>query len=245
MCLVYKTASDMAEPEAILRTGGSEQGLLFDSLTVESNAEIAQATESALRKRVSGRMMYNTWLAMLSNDLVNDCKVDMALWRVLANIWRYGKRKEFDLADESAQVLRGAMHRTSHEYIRYIGVTRFRDIGGLFYAELEPDCDVLPLLAEHFSARLADQSWIIHDLCRKKAALYNMKTWVITDITPQFPSEKSKKINKADKYQDLWREFFRSTTTIQRLNYKTQRGHMAKKYWKHLTETPGELHGKM
>ncbi|MDR1730765.1 MAG: hypothetical protein LBR61_01590 [Synergistaceae bacterium] len=28
------------------------------------------------------------------------------------------------------------------------------------------------------------------------------------------------------------------------MNYKCQRNHMPRKYWKHLTENPGELNGK-
>ena len=243
MCLVYRIAEDEAVPDAILRPSDAELGLLFDIVTIENNLGIAQATENALRKRISGRMLTYAWFALLSCDLIGGRNVDMALWRVLADIWKWGKKKEFDLADESIGVVRKAAHRTGHEYNRFLGVVRFRDLGGLFYAELEPDCDVLTLLADHFSARLADQGWILHDLRRKKAAVYNMKTWVVADMPPLVPAL-AENIEKDDAYQNLWREFYRSTTTTQRLNYKTQRGHMPKKYWKHLTETPGELNGK-
>ena len=166
--------------------------------------------------------------------------MDMALWRMLAYIWKRGTKTEFNLADESTGVVRKAARRTGCEYNKYLGIVRFKDLGGLFYAPLEPDCDVLTLLADHFSARLSDQGWILHDLRRKKAALYNTKAWIVTDMPPPAPGS----VEKDDAYQDLWREFYRSTTTAQRMNYKTQRGHMPKKYWKHLTETPGEFHGK-
>jgi len=240
MCLVYRTAEDKAVPEAIIRPGYAELGFLFDTVTVGNNSVIAQATENALKKRVSGRMLSSVWLALLACDLSGGQNVDMALWRTLASIWRWGKKKELDLADESVNVVRKAALHTGYEYNKYLGVVRFRDLGGLFYAEMEPDCNVLTLLADHFSARLADQGWILHDLRRKKAALYNMKTWVVADMPPLIANS----IEKDDTYQDLWREFYRATTTAQRLNYRTQRGHMPKKYWKHLTESPGELHGK-
>ena len=240
MCLVYRTAKDKAAPDAILRPSDAELGFLFDTATIEINSEIAQATAHALKKRASGRMLSDAWFALLSCDIHGGRNVDMPLWRVLANVWERGKKAEFDFADESVLAVRKAAQRTGSEYNKYLGIVRFRNLGGIFYAELEPDCDVLALLADHFSARLSDQGWILHDLRRKKAALYDMKTWIIADMPQPAPGS----IEKDDIYQELWREFYRGTTTTQRLNYKTQRGHMPKKYWKHLTETPGEFSGK-
>lgn len=239
MCLVYRIARDKAAPDAILRPSDMGLGLLFDVVEIENNFEIAQATANALKKRISGRMLSCAWFALLSCDLSGGRNVDMALWRMLANIWERGKKTELDLADESAHIVRKAALHTGREYNKYLGLARFRGIGGIYYAELEPDCDVITLLADHFSARLADQSWILHDLRRKKAVLYDTKAWVVTDMPPALDAMK-----KDDAYQDLWREFYRSTTIVQRLNYKTQRGHMPKKYWKYLSEMPGEFHGK-
>jgi probable DNA metabolism protein len=82
---------------------------------------------------------------------------------------------------------------------------------------------------------------VLHDLRRGKAAVFDTRSWFVTDMdlprTPAATEEESA-------YQELWREFYRSTTTRGRLNYKVQRGNMPKKYWKHLVENPGELHGK-
>ncbi|MCL2011017.1 MAG: TIGR03915 family putative DNA repair protein [Synergistaceae bacterium] len=244
MCLVYRTAKDKNAPEAILRPSDAEPGFLFDTVTIKNDFEIAQATANALKKRISGRMLSDAWFALLSCDMTGGRAVDMALWRMLANVWERGKKTETDLADESAHVVRRAARRTGSEYNKYLGMVRFRDLGGIFYAELEPDCDVLTLLADHFSARLPGQGWILHDLRRKRAALYDMKEWIVTDMPPPAAGP-IENIEKGDAYQDLWREFYRATTTAQRLNYKTQRGHMPKKYWKHLTENPGEFHGNM
>ena len=240
MCLVFKTAEDKIVPDAILRPSDAEHGFLFDVFTIKNNSGIAQATANVLKKRISGRMLSHAWFALLSCDMSGGRNVDMALWCMLANVWKRGKKEEFDLVGEPNRVVYKAARRTGYEYNKYLGMVRFRSLGGIFYAELEPDCDVLALLADHFSARLSDQGWILHDLRRGKAALYDMKGWIITDMSSRITGS----IEKYDVYQDLWREFYRSTTKVQRLNYKTQRGHMPKKYWKHLTETPGEFHGK-
>jgi probable DNA metabolism protein len=241
MCLIHRTAQDRAEPEAIIRPSDAELGVLFDTTAVENDPKIAEATAAVLKKRVSNRAFSHAWFALLSCDRGGYGNVDIALWRMLAKVWEGGKTMEAHLADESVHLVRKAALRTESEYNKLLGVVRFKDIGGVFYAALEPDCDVLTLLADHFCARLPDRGWILHDLRREKAVLYNGKTWALAHMPPDFHPPAS----EDDACANLWREFYRSTTTLQRLNYKAQRGHMPKKYWKHLTETPGELHGKV
>ncbi len=242
MCLIYKTAKDGAVPEEILRLarqgGKMEQGFLFESTVVDNDPAVAEATDSVLRKRVSGRMLSDVWFAFLSGDR----GVDIALWNALAQIWFWGERGEADLAEPCIHTVRKAALHTGREYHRHLGMVRFKDVGGIFYAQVEPECDVLTLLAEHFSDRLSGSGWVLHDLSRDKAAVYDGNKWVVTDMelaqVPQITVEERR-------YQELWREFYRSTTTRERLSYKRQRGHMPKKYWKHLIEIPGELHGNL
>jgi probable DNA metabolism protein len=241
MCLVHRAAADAKLPENVLRlrdSGG--QGLLFETAAVETVPKIAEATEAAVKKRVSGTMLSDIWFALLSDSR----GVDMALLMTLAKVWARGRSAESDLADGHIHAVRRAALRTGAEYNKYLGVTRFKDVGGLFYAELEPDCDVLTLLAEHFSARLPDQGWVLRDLRRGKAAVYDTRSWFVTDIEINFPRRALPVTEEERAYQELWREFYRNTTTRGRLNYKAQRGNMPKKYWKHLVETPGETRGK-
>jgi probable DNA metabolism protein len=237
MCLVYRTAGDAEFPENVLRRQDG-QGLLFETAMVETVPEIAEATAAALKKRVSGAMLSDVWFALLSDSR----GVDMALLMTLAKVWARGGSAESDLADGHIHAVRRAALRTGAEYNKYLGVTRFKDVGGLFYAELEPDCDVLALLAEHFSARLPDQGWVLHDLRRGKAAVFDARSWFVTDM--DLPRRALPVTEEERAYQELWREFYRNTTTRGRLNYNAQRGNMPKKYWKRLVETPGEVRGK-
>jgi probable DNA metabolism protein len=193
-----------------------------------------------LKKHVSGYMLSQVWFALLASD--HDARyVDLALWHTLASVWKQGCSAEADLADEHVNAVLKAALRTGGEYNKYLGLVRFRDVGGIFYSELEPECDVLTLLADHFSGRLPGQSWVLHDLRRKKAAVHDGRGWFITNIDlSQIPPS----TEEDQRYQELWREFYRSTTTRQRLNAVVQRGHMPKKYWKYLVENPGQFHGK-
>jgi probable DNA metabolism protein len=237
MCLIHRTAEGARFPDDVLRAQAFDgQGFLFETTQIETVPEIAEATAALLKKRVSGTMWSDMWFALLSDKQ----GIDMALLRALAKVWAGGKRAEGDLADEDIHAVRRAAWRTGAEYDKYLGVTRFKDVGGLFYAELEPDCDILTLLADHFSARLPDRGWVLHDLRRGKAAVYDTRAWFVTDmdLPRSLPATEEE-----DAYRELWRKFYRSTTTRQRLNYKVQRGHIPKKYWKHLVETPGDSAG--
>ena len=236
MCLIYRTAEDGSAPEEILRTDGAE-GYLFETTRIKNDFKVAEATAAILKKRVSGWMLSRVWFALLSCE-----RVDMALWHVLADVWARGRHAEADLAGEYIRAVHGAALRTSREYNRYLGLVRFSDVGGVFYARLEPDCDVLTLLADHFSARLPGQGWVLHDPRRGKAAVYDGKGWFVTNMNlPQAPTP----TEEEQKYRELWRGFYRATTTRQRLNHTVQRGHMPKKYWKHLVENPGEFHASV
>ncbi|MDR1874393.1 MAG: TIGR03915 family putative DNA repair protein [Synergistaceae bacterium] len=231
MCLIYKTAEDGAVPEEILRHEGT-QGLLFEAVRVDNDPRVAEATAALLRQRVSGPMWADVWFALLSDD-----GADLAIWHTLERAWNRGRQAELDLVDPCIDAVRRAARHTGGEYNKYLGVTRFKDVGGGLYAQVEPDCDILPLLGRHFASRLSDRSWMIHDLRRGRAAVYDGKDWRLADVelsrVPQATPEEKQ-------YQELWREFYRATTTRQRLNYRVQRTHMPKKYWKHLVESPGE-----
>ena len=234
MCLIHRTALDGNVPEEILRYSEASQGRLFQTTLVESDDALAEATASVLRRRLSKRLFLDAWFALLSDEK----GVDLALWLTLARVWNRGIAAARDLADPSVHRVHKAARRTGWEYNKFLGVVRFEDVGGVFYAPLEPDCDVLVLLAEHFQARLADQRWILHDLRRGRGALYDGREWRVADMNPaELPS-----VTPNEKmYRKLWREFYKSTTTTQRLNPKLQRSNMPKKYWKHLVEKPGEL----
>lgn len=235
MCLIYRTAEDRRVPQEILRYSDGDQGYLFDITRIENNPGLAEATAALLKRCVSTPMWSEIWFALLSGDK----GVDLALWHTLERSWRMGKRAALDLADPCIDTVRRAALHTGGEYNKYLGLVRFQDTGGIFYAQIEPNCDVLPLLADHFAGRLSDQGWVLHDIRRNRAAIYNGKEWHIADLElSQIPH-----VTPGEQiYQDLWRGFYRSTTTQERLNYKVQRTHMPRRYWKHLVENPGELH---
>ena len=49
----------------------------------------------------------------------------------------------------------------------------------IYYAEINPTNNILPLLSNHFSARLKSEYWIIKDVNRNLYSLYDKKSFII------------------------------------------------------------------
>lgn len=120
------------------------------------------------------------------------------------------------------------------EIHRLKGLARFRQLNnGMFYAPLEPDYNVVPLLGRHFSARLADQQWVIHDTKRNIGIYYDLHQTEVINITPNGIIPLSK--IETD-YQQLWQTFFQNIAIKERKNPRLQKQFMPKRYWKYLVE---------
>jgi len=112
---------------------------------------------------------------------------------------------------------------------------------GLFYAIIEPDYNVLPLLPDHFKNRYTDQRWMIYDAKRKFGIYYNLKDVAEVRVLFNAASEDGKNVRFAyDEseliYQQLWQQYFKSVNIAARKNTKLHIQHMPLRYWKYLPE---------
>ncbi|MFL0166932.1 TIGR03915 family putative DNA repair protein [Candidatus Clostridium helianthi] len=122
-----------------------------------------------------------------------------------------------------------------NECHRFEGFIRFNQIEEkLLYSSIEPDNDILELIGDHFKNRFPREYFIIHDISRQKALIYNTNFYEIIDMDME-TYEKLKFHN--DEYTNLWKTYFKSTTIEERKNLKLQCRMMPKRYWKHILET--------
>ncbi|MDS0528432.1 TIGR03915 family putative DNA repair protein [Clostridium sp. SHJSY1] len=126
--------------------------------------------------------------------------------------------------------------KVTNESHMFTGFVRFKEIAPLtFYASIEPDHNILPLILNHFTNRFSDQNFIIHDLKREIAIIYNQKSGIITE----FFKEDAKTFNsyrEDSEYESLWKTFYNSVNIKERKNHRLRNQHMPKRYWNHLTE---------
>lgn len=148
-----------------------------------------------------------------------------------------------NFADEtilrSAQIAK-MMGREVHRMHAFVRFQKNRD--GCFYAAIDPDFNVLPLLGDHFECRYADQQWIIFDTRRHYGLHYNLQTTeFISDEHPQLINHtgqlQADVMDDQEKtYQALWERYFQAVNIQARKNTKLHLRHMPKRYWKYLIE---------
>lgn len=148
----------------------------------------------------------------------------------------YGHRSVIAIAQADRSV-----NRERHRMKAFI---RFQETAdGIFYAPIEPDFNVLPLVAGFFRDRYADQKWIIYDLRRKYGLYYDLETVeaIRLDHAPELKSGTAFLTDdlthdKEHLYGLMWNDYFRSTNIAARKNMALHIRHVPKRYWKHLTE---------
>lgn len=131
------------------------------------------------------------------------------------------------------------VEREKHRMEAFIRFQQTTD--GIFYCGIDPDFNVLPLIAGHFKNRYADQQWIIYDTKRNWGLFYDLEK--VEEIKMEFNTHqhilKSSSTPLSDKeqlYAVLWKDYFKSTNIVARKNMRLHIQHVPKRYWRYLTE---------
>ncbi|EOR95674.1 Domain often clustered or fused with uracil-DNA glycosylase [Arcticibacter svalbardensis MN12-7] len=110
----------------------------------------------------------------------------------------------------------------------------------IYYATIEPDFNVLPLIVSHFKNRYADQKWLIYDTKRSYGVYYDLHTTEEIQLdfaeNPEKPTDTNIFAENEEQYQTLWKNYFKHVSIDSRKNTALHLRHVPKRYWKHLTE---------
>jgi len=121
-----------------------------------------------------------------------------------------------------------------HVYHKMSGFLRFEELEeGTLYAKLEAKYNVLYQLGKHFSKRLNNQNYIIHDIQRELAFVHTQE-FVGVQKVAEF--EIPKHSDSEEKFQKLWKTFFTSVAIKSRENKKLQRQTVPLLYRTYMTE---------
>lgn len=207
--------------------------------TVLSSDYKATRVLKGLEKHLSNeglKKLFQTFLSEVSG-------FDDIMWRFVQHVFLSKTNIESDFANPAVWDIQKAAKLVRRESHRMKAFVRFQlTCDGLFYALVEPDCNVLPLISKHFKGRYTDQRWLIYDGKRKYGIYYDLEA--VTTVQIDFNTISSKKDIydvREDAFQQLWKRYFSSVNIESRKNMKLHMRHIPKRYWKHLTEKMLEI----
>ncbi|GAA3780552.1 TIGR03915 family putative DNA repair protein [Flavobacterium ginsengiterrae] len=225
--------------DVVFAKNEASNALLFsENHFVVTDENKANRVLTGLKTNLSNEGFANIYRAFLS-DLD---KIDETLFQYVKYVFASSVNIEEDLANTFVLEVRKAAHLTGKETHRMKAFVRFKlTKDNLYYAIVEPDCDVLPLIEKHFKNRYADQRWLIYDSKRKYGIYYDLETTSTVQLQFNAQSSSSNYLaeicdDNEEFFQNLWRQYFSSTNIESRKNTKLHLLHMPKRYWKYLTE---------
>ena len=99
----------------------------------------------------------------------------MLLFDYIQKLMRTQNGKYLDYSDSTVLHISQLARKVGREKHRMEAFVRFQlTKDNIYFANIEPDFDVLPLISKHFRDRYADQQWLIYDVKRKYGIYYNL-----------------------------------------------------------------------
>lgn len=157
------------------------------------------------------------------------------------------KKIDKDFADPKILKISKVVKMVNREKHRMDAFVRFKlTKDNLYFATVSPDFNVLPLNARHFKKRYADQKWLLYDVTRKYGLYYDLREVSAVKITLSEEISKDSKTldyfsEEEHAFQELWRNYYKSTNIASRKNMKLHLQHVPKRYWKYLSEKATDL----
>ena len=215
----------------IYRKEDYQASMLRESRIIDTEAEKATRVYEAIEQKISRKDLRRIYRVFLSSDEEKENK----LLDYIRLGFREGSRISLLHSHPVVFAVQQCEHKVSIETHRMKGLARFSALrdGDILYCCLEPDHDILEIIAGHFSDRLKNDPFIIHDKKRNKAVFASGGHWYISDFTDgDIPPLGVRE----EEYRGLWKKYFETIAIHERINPRCQKLFMPVRYWKNLTE---------
>ena len=246
---VYKNRmKEPYEDNIFIQIGENGNRLLFArEVNVSTDANKAAKTVRAIQTKLGYGIYHTVFYALCHYDEERATVVLGYLVRAFAK----GSRITEYLADPYVMRVLELSRKTSNECNKLLGFLRFRDMGGFLFSKLEPKCDDLPLMQEHFQDRYPNENFVIYDALRDYALIhpaYRQSFFVagdaLSDEMGRLMEEDGNALSKTDEYEELWRQYFKTMAIEPRENERCQNNLLPKWYRKNMLEFVEESTGR-
>lgn len=206
-----------------------EQTLFSTEIEIPTNPDKAEKTIRTIQTRL-GNSVYSTLFYALCHY---DTKRASVVLGYLVRGFRKGSRIRECLSDPYVIRVMELSRKASNEGYRFKEFLRFTDMGKFLYAKIEPKCNVLPLMTEHFADRFPNENFIIFDERRNYAIVHKAFMPCFFATGEEFKIDTSE---NRDIFEGLWKQYFVTMEIKERHNESCQNNLLPKWYRKNMTE---------
>jgi probable DNA metabolism protein len=202
------------------------------------NKEHSDRVWKGLQKKLSPFTLRQLYMAFLTGLP----SIENNLLRYVQYVFQSAVNVECDFSHPDVIAISMAAKKAGREKHRMEAFVRFQKTKDeLYYAIIEPDFNVLPLITPHFQKRYADQPWLIYDSKRRYGIYYDLNETNNVEISFSENTCDGNLVaeiadEQEDLYQQLWHQYFTSVNITARKNTRLHIQHMPRRYWKHLPE---------
>ena len=227
---VYKNQMEQPYTDSIsIAVGEGCMSLFAKEIAVVTEAYKVERTVYSIQTRL-GYSVYDTLLRAL-------CHFDEERATIVLGYLIRAFAKGHDISDYLADpyVMRvmELSRKVENERQKFYGFLRFRDTGSVLVAQVEPKCNLVPLMAEHFTDRFPNENFIIYDEKRRLAAVHEAFHSCVLTAGIELELDQY----GGDAFEVLWKQYVSSMEITQRHNEKCQNTMMPKWYRKYMFET--------
>ena len=217
------------DEDAILSSKTTQLLIGQGQVCVETNLTVAEKVKNRLLS--FDRHCMEDLDILLRSGMDNNEQIAFRYLRLLAKMKLPVSKR---LADLDVFHAVECMKKVRYEIHRFHGFIRFMETAsGALYAPFSPDNDICDLLALYFKGRFPTFPFVLHDVKRKKAAVYDGNV-----IFTAYLDEAQVVLSSSEEeWQALWKKYYTAVNIPSRERLKQMKGFMPTRYWKFLPET--------
>lgn len=213
--------------------------LFAGSRKIATDHRKALRVQNGLQQCIGQTEAQDFYRAFLSEDR----KAWQASFFILYHIFTGCKDIRQHFGNDHVLYFSQILKKVSRERHRMKAFIRFsKSADGLFFALVEPDFNVLPLISGFFRKRYADMPWLIYDTKRAYGILFDMHQVQEVQLTREethgitVPNVTIAIDEREALFQRLWKQYYTSTNIEARKNLKLHLRHVPRRYWRYLVE---------
>ena len=230
------------QPELFAHSVDEQVGLA-EEVSIATDDAKAQRVWAALSGKIGGSSSRRVYFAYLSEQ----AQAFQHIFDFACYVFDHSNAVAANYGHPAVLGVSQIAKSASREKHRMEAFVRFKKTAeGIFFAVIDPDFNVLPLISPHFKGRYADQRWLIYDEKRRYGLFYDLNSVQEVHLSSEQNKSMIEQAQLTDTsitldaqealYDQLWKDYFKSTNIVERRNIKLHLQHVPKRYWKYLTE---------